>query len=81
MDVITITFDKWEETYRPIRTLDTHGKDWETVQTLDPRFVFTVRDTDGHGVALSNGIGYVDRLEYWECANPWNEGELITVQD
>lgn len=75
-----LTFEQWEQMFQPIRTLDTHGKDWETVQTLDPRFIFTVRDTDGQGIALTNGVGYVDRLEYWECANPWNEGELITVQ-
>lgn len=77
--MIALTFEQWEETYQPIRTLDTHGTDWATVQSLDPHYVFTVRDAEGHGVALTNGVGYVDRLEYWECANPWNEGEQITV--
>jgi hypothetical protein len=79
--MISLTFDEWERIYEPVRILDTHGKDWATVQTLDPRHVFTVRDADGHGIALTNGIGYVDRLEYWEVAVPWNDGDEITVQN
>jgi hypothetical protein len=79
--MMTLTFEEWETIYKPMRTLDTHGTDWATVQTLDPRYVFTVRDAEGNSITLTNGIGYVDRLEYWECANPWNDGELITVQN
>lgn len=75
-----ITFQEWEQTYQPIRILDTHGKDWETVKGLDPKFIFTVRDAESNGVTLTNGIGYVNRLEYWQCANPWNDGDMITVQ-
>lgn len=78
---MNLTFEEFEKRFQPIRTLDTHGKDWETVKTLDPHHVFTVRDADGHGIALTNGVGYVDRLEYWECAQPWNDGETITVQN
>ena len=79
--MITLSFEQWEQTHKPIRTLDTHGKDWETVQALDPHYVFTVRDSEGSKVVLTNGVGYVDRLEYWEVAVPWTDGELITVQD
>lgn len=79
--MIALTFEEWARTFKPLRTLDTHGKDWETVQSLNPYHVWTVRDAEGHGVTLTNGFGYVNRLEYWECANPWNEGQLITVQD
>lgn len=77
----TLTFDEWESTYKPIRTLDTHGEDWATVQALDPHHVFTVRDSDGNGIALTNGVGYVDRLEYWQTEIPWKDGEQITVQN
>ena len=76
-----LTFEQWEQTYAPIRTLDTHGKDWEIIQTLDPHYVFTVRDSEGTKVALTNGVGYIDRLEYWETANPWKDGEEITVSN
>jgi hypothetical protein len=73
-----LTFEEWETTYQPIRTLDTHS-DWETVESLDPHYVFTVRDAGGTRIALTNGVGFVDRLEYWQVANPWNDGEQITV--
>lgn len=76
-----LTFEHWEETYKPIRTLETYGEDWETVKTLDPRYVFTVRDGEGTSVIVTNGIGWANRLEYIECMNPWDEGENILVTD
>lgn len=79
--MIALSFEQWEQTYKPTRTLDTHGKDWETVQTLDRRYVFTVRDSEGSGIALTNGVGYVDRLEYYEVSVPWTDGEEITVSN
>lgn len=79
--MMTLTYEQWETTYQPIRILDTHGSDWATVQNLDPHYVFTVRDSEGTSTTLTNGVGYVDRLEYWQVAKPWNDGEQITVTD
>jgi len=76
-----LTFEQWEQTYKPTRTLDTHGEDWETVKALGPHYVFTVRDSEGSSIVLTNGIGYIDRLEYWEVAVPWTDGEQITVSN
>lgn len=73
-----LTFEEWEKTYQPIRNLDTYDSE---IDRINPLNLWTVRDAEGSRIVLTNGYGYVDRLEYVECAVPWNDGETFTVQD
>ena len=79
-----ITYDEWEKKYKPIedeqgnrKSYDTHKNDLEDA---DYRYVWTFRDSeDGRGV-ITNGFGRINRLEYYKCSVPWNDGEYIEVR-
>jgi hypothetical protein len=81
-----LTYEEWadkydivEDEYGMHNAFDTHD-DWEYIKKLDPHTVWTFRDgDDGRGV-ITNGIGFVNRLEYYVSKKPWNEGEYIEVR-
>ena len=87
MTTKVITYQDWIDTYNIkknehgeiIATFDTHGQDWDYVKLLDPVNVWTFFDENGKGV-ITNGIGWINRLEYYTSETPWKEGEVIEVR-
>ena len=82
-----LTYDEWLKKYdiKPNEygdpaNFETYGDDWDYIKSLDPKLVWTFRDDDdGRGV-ITNGIGFVNRLEYYVSKKPWNDGEFIEVR-
>ncbi len=87
---IQLTEDAWLETYKPfINTLDenaswngtlyeTYGDEEDYIRQQDCQFIWTLTEYEGIQYIV-NGIAYVNRLGYFICAVPWEEGLTITV--
>ena len=50
--------------------LDTFGKDWQLVQSLDENYVWTVLDGDDQNQWIATGIHYVNRICYLVTEKP-----------
>jgi hypothetical protein len=85
--------DKWEDKYRPISNtggtyeswdgnlFETYGDDEETVITVarqTPRRVWTLVETH-HGLVVTNGFHYVNRVGYFITEEEWENGATIDV--
>lgn len=80
-----LTYDEWLEKYDIKSELDgspamfdTHS-DWDYISKLDPKLVWTYRDNGEEGY-INNGIGWVDRMEYYVANKPWHDGEYVEVR-
>lgn len=68
------TFDEFYEVYKPKETpnedllqYETYGEDLEEVKKANPKKVWTVLDSDGKDLILTNGVWYINRLFYLIC--------------
>ena len=76
---VTITEEQWEERYKPLgELLETYGEDWERVQSVPPKNVWTLYEGDW-GTYIYNGIHIVNRVGYYISELPWNDGEELEV--
>lgn len=76
---------EWEAKFKPkknhLRNYDTidyetYGEEYEYIQSLDPRYVWTSVQGDMADLLVA-GVAYVNRLTYIVCEVPW-ENELDT---
>lgn len=73
--MIELTYEQWEEQYGPFKAYDTYD---ERLKDIDPHYAWTFRSGDDQDV-ITNGFGWVNRLEYYVTAKPWKEDEDIIV--
>ena len=81
-------WDAWAEKYKPeenhIRTgnelmFETYGEEWEYIQSLDPRYVWTNVQGDMSDLIVA-GVAYVNRLSYYVTEIPWeNEDDYVLI--
>jgi len=76
---IEITYSQFEDTYRPTDEFFSDYQDaLESVGGQHTK-VWTVRDGDGRYTIVTNGYGFVNRLEYMTTEVPWKDGDDIFV--
>jgi hypothetical protein len=72
---------EWEAVFKPkknhLRQYDsldyeTYGEEYEYIQSLDPRYVWTSVQGDMADLLVA-GVAYVNRLSYIVCENPWED--------
>jgi len=91
-----LKWDEWVKKYKPIKnhitkypdpnaefeTFETYGDEWEFVKSQDPKKVWTWISGDMSDLLVA-GVGYVNRLAYYICEEPWedeNEQVLMSVE-
>lgn len=91
-----ISWETWVEKYKPTKnhitkypdpqsefeSFETYGAEWEYIKSLDPKLVWTEIQGD-MSMLLVAGIGFVNRLCYYVCEEPWETGDeqvLISVE-
>jgi hypothetical protein len=82
---IDLTFDEWVDKYKPICDMDgspimyeTYGEDLEIIQKQDPEYIWTWTDGGDYSV-ITNGISYVNRLNYYICTVPCSLDILVQI--
>jgi hypothetical protein len=83
--IIDLTYDEWVEQYKPICDFDgspiayeTYGEDIDIIRKFDPEFIWTWIDGGDYSV-ISNGISYVNRMNYYICTVPYDLDVTIQV--
>ena len=86
-----MTYDYWIDTYQPkLNTSNDWGGDYSAYETYGPELdyvssqpnnlVWTEVDGD-EGIYLISGMHYVNRIQYFVCAVPWDDDMIeIPVQ-
>lgn len=91
---MTITYEEWLEKYQPIKNhlvedssydgmmFETYGDELKFVQErIDKNLVWTLSD-DGEGnLSIDNGYGYVNRMGYFVCKEPYAGSNFIHVNE
>jgi hypothetical protein len=84
-------WQEWADKFKPKKnhlrsyeTLDyeTYGEEYEYIQSLDPRYVWTNVQGDMSDLIVA-GVAYVNRLTYVVCEIPWEDEDdtcLISVE-
>jgi hypothetical protein len=76
----------WADKFKPIKNkfskhdelmFETYGEEYEFIQSLDPRYVWTNVQGDMSDLLVA-GVAYVNRLCYYVCEIPW-EDDMDTV--
>jgi hypothetical protein len=82
-----MTYDKWEETYKPIKNkiskypddslihFETYGEEYDAVQKAheaNPNTIWTEVDGDS-GTYIVAGWHFVNRIHYYITENPWDD--------
>ena len=84
-------WDIWFDKYEPIQNFDgrftcfeqdeisysweTYGRDWDIINRMDEKYIWTLVDCDGDEVFIA-GRWHVNRLAYFVCRAPYVDGEL-----
>lgn len=87
-----LTYDEFVDTYKPQenhiktyggmsnKTFETYGEEQDFIFEADPKFIWTEVDGDG-GCFIVAGRHYVNRIQYYYCAKPWDsEDQEVYVQ-
>ena len=79
-------WSEWADKFKPIKNkfskhdelmFETYGEEYEYIQSLDPRYVWTHVSADMADLLVA-GVAYVNRLCYYVCEVPW-EDDMDTV--
>lgn len=82
MECIEMTYDEFHENYRPTDEFFSDGvKALKRATNQDYHYVWTVVDTEGRYTAVSNGLHWVNRLEYIITEVPWEDENEIWVSN
>lgn len=80
-----MTFDEWEEKYKPIKNPFTGDIFFETIEDefaivakSNPLTVWTDMDCDGYNYIMS-GKHFVNRMGYYITEVPYKEGEMDII--
>jgi hypothetical protein len=74
-------WSEWEAKFKPKKNhlskynetmFETYGEEWEYIQSLDPRYVWTNVQGDMADLLVA-GVAYVNRLCYYVCEVPWED--------
>ena len=83
--IIDLTYEEWVEQYKPICDFDgnpiayeTYGEDIDIIRKFDPEFIWTWTDGGDYSV-ITNGISYVNRMNYYICTVPYDLDVTIQV--
>jgi hypothetical protein len=83
--IIDLTFEEWVDKYKPICDMDgspimyeTYGEDLEIIQKQEPEYVWTWTDGGDYSV-ITNGISYVNRMNYYICTVPYDLDVIIQI--
>jgi hypothetical protein len=83
--IIDLTFEEWVDKYKPICDMDgspimyeTYGEDLDIIHKQDPDYVWTWTDGGDYSV-ITNGISYVNRMNYYICTVPYDLDVIIQV--
>lgn len=77
----------WADKFKPVKNkfskhdelmYETYGEEYEYIQSLDPRYVWTYIQGD-MSMLMVNGVAFVNRISYTVCENPWDEDKDYTV--
>ena len=81
-------WSEWEARFKPKqnhfrdheeRMFETYGEEWEYIQSLDPKYVWTNVQGDMSDLLIP-GVAYVNRLCYYVCEIPWeNEDDVCLL--
>jgi hypothetical protein len=86
-----MTEDEWIEKYKPVvnhldsnagwngTLFETYGAELDHVDSMPDNLVWTLSDGDLGEPVISNGYSFVNRLGYFVCENPWNDGEFHDI--
>ena len=78
------TYQSWVDTFQPIKnkiskyatddliTFETYGEEHEYIKLQDDHNVWTEVDGDS-GTYILSGYHYVNRIQYYITANPWDD--------
>lgn len=80
-----LTFDEWVEQYKPVTNpvtgdiihFETFGDDLEILKRYPANQGWTFRAGDGD--CITNGYGWVNRMNYYLTEVPWEEDETIVI--
>lgn len=69
-------YDDWVEEYEPIGFIDYSEENWEKIQKMNPRHVWTNHSTCeddriSAGASLYRNSCCWDTFGWWICKNPW----------
>lgn len=83
--IIDLTFEEWVDKYKPICDMEgnpimyeTYGEDLEIIQKQEPEYVWTWTDGGDYSV-ITNGISYVNRMNYYICTVPYDLDVIIQI--
>lgn len=88
MEDLNMTFEEWQEKYKPIMNpftgskdgyFETGGEEFEFVRKQDPLTIWTDGDGDEGGTYLWNGFRFVNRIGYYITEIPFSEGDFIQI--
>lgn len=74
--------DKYASDKNPSHMFETYGAEYEYVQSVDPKYVWTYVDGDMSSLLVA-GIHFVNRIGYYVCEVPWdndNDSCLLSVE-
>jgi len=86
-NIITMTFEEWEEKYKPVRDahneikfFETYGEDAKVVSKENVLKVWTLLDGDNDKTYLEGGLVHVNRLNYIITAVPREPDDEIVFE-
>ena len=77
--MITMTWDKWEDTYLPTTPTIIENLS-EIDDDLDYHYIWTMVDGEGRYADLYSGIHIINRLGYFVTEVAWTEEVFVTDQ-
>lgn len=73
-----MTYDEFIENYQPlkddkigVKRFETYGKEFDTVEKTEDKYIWTVIDNEGHDLLLTNGKWHINRFYYIICKIPF----------
>lgn len=84
-------WEEWATKFKPKKNhlrdhaeqmYETYGEDYEYIQSLDPKYVWTNVQSDMADLLVA-GVAYVNRLCYYVCEVPWEDADdtcLLSVE-
>ena len=90
-NIITLTVEKWEEIFKPIKSMFDENASWDGImfETYDdedafvrkqePTTIWTYVDSD-NGTSLVNGYQYVNRIGYFVTEVPFRQEFIYEIE-